>query len=121
MQTDEVVTHRAARLMCPILCRSAAMVRCFRLAVGRLRQRGFIQISTSRVRAIGVAAVLLSALVLVGVAERRDTIAWSQDPRLSTWPAVAARILESPLAGKGFGREIMKKGGGAQQSSIGVR
>jgi len=79
------------------------------IALYLLRQRGFLHISTSRARAIGVAAVLLSALVLVGVAEKRDTIAWSQDPRLSTWPAVAARILEHPLAGKGFGREIMKK------------
>jgi O-antigen ligase len=79
------------------------------LALYLLRARGFVAISAPRLRAIGVAAVVLSALALAGATARRDTIAWSQDPRLTTWPAVAARILEHPLAGKGFGREIMKK------------
>jgi O-antigen ligase len=79
------------------------------LALYLLRARGFVAISAPRLRAIGMAAVVLSALALAGATARRDTIAWSQDPRLTTWPAVAARILEHPLAGKGFGREIMKK------------
>ncbi|MBK5103893.1 MAG: O-antigen ligase family protein [Burkholderiales bacterium] len=74
-----------------------------------LRKRGFIEISTSRMRAIGVLAVVLSALVIVGATARRDTISLSEDPRLSMWPGVAARILENPLTGKGFGRETMKK------------
>ena len=74
-----------------------------------LRARGFIAISASRVRAIGVAAVILSVLAMVGATVKRDTVGVTQDPRLTTWPAVAARIVEHPLAGKGFGREIMKK------------
>ena len=78
------------------------------LALYLLRARGFIAVSAPR-RAIGVAAVILSALAIAGAAAKRDTIAWTQDPRLTTWPAVAARILEHPLAGKGFGRETMKK------------
>lgn len=79
------------------------------LALYLLRARGFITISAPRLRAIGVAAVILSAIAIAGAAVKRDTIAWSQDPRITTWPAVSARILEHPLAGKGFGREIMKK------------
>ncbi|HEY5293674.1 MAG TPA: O-antigen ligase family protein [Burkholderiales bacterium] len=74
-----------------------------------LRARGFLSISASRVWAIGVTAVILSALAIAGATAKRDTIGWTQDPRLTTWPAVAARILEHPLAGKGFGRETMKK------------
>ena len=46
---------------------------------------------------------------MVGATVKRDTVGVTQDPRLTTWPAVAARIVEHPLAGKGFGREIMKK------------
>jgi O-antigen ligase len=79
------------------------------LALYLLRARGFITISAPRLRAIGMAAIVLSALAIAGAAAKRDTIAWMQDPRLTTWPAVAARILEHPLAGKGFGRETMKK------------
>ena len=79
------------------------------LALYLLRARGFVAISAARARAIGVAAVVLCALALAGVAAKRDTLAWTQDPRLETWTAVAARILEHPLAGQGFGREIMKK------------
>ncbi|MBI5912405.1 MAG: O-antigen ligase family protein [Betaproteobacteria bacterium] len=74
-----------------------------------LRARGFIAISASRVRAIGAAAVILSVLVAVAATLKRDTVGWTQDPRLTIWPAVAARILEHPLTGKGFGRETMKK------------
>jgi len=79
------------------------------LALYLLRARGFITIAAPRLRAISVAALILCALALAGATARRDTLAWSQDPRLTTWPAVAARILEHPLAGQGFGREIMKK------------
>jgi O-antigen ligase len=74
-----------------------------------LRARGFIAISPFRVRAIGVAAVALSALVVVGATAKRDAVPWTQDPRVTNWPAVAARIMEHPLVGKGFGREVMKK------------
>jgi O-antigen ligase len=74
-----------------------------------LRKRGFVHISTSRMRAIGVLAVVLSALVIVGATARRDTISLSEDPRLGMWPGVVARIIEHPLTGKGFGRETMKK------------
>jgi O-antigen ligase len=79
------------------------------IALYLLRARGFIAIPPARVRAIGVAAVVLCALAIAGATVKRDTIGWTQDPRLTTWPAVAARILEHPLTGKGFGREIMKK------------
>ncbi len=79
------------------------------LALYLLRARGFIAISASRARAIGAVAVILSALAIVGGTVKRDTTGWTQDPRLAIWPAVAARILEHPLTGKGFGREIMRK------------
>jgi len=79
------------------------------VALYLLRARGFIAISASRMRAIGAAAVILSVLVAVAATLKRDTVGWTQDPRLTTWPAVAARILEHPLTGKGFGRETMKK------------
>jgi O-antigen ligase len=78
------------------------------VALYLLRARGFIRIPVSRVRALGALAVFLSALAIVGATDRRDTISWTQDPRLAIWPAVAARILEQPLSGKGFGRETMK-------------
>jgi O-antigen ligase len=73
-----------------------------------LRARGFVAISARRVRAIGVAAVILSVLAIVGAAATRDAVSWTQDPRVTTWPAVAGRILEHPLTGKGFGRQTMK-------------
>jgi O-antigen ligase len=79
------------------------------LALYLLRARGFVAISAPRLRAIGVAAVILCALALAAASAKRETIAWSKDPRLTTWSTVGARILEHPLAGKGFGREIMKK------------
>ena len=79
------------------------------LALYLLRARGFIALSAARARAIGVTVVILCALALAGVAAKRDTLAWSQDPRFATWTAVAGRILEHPLIGQGFGREIMKK------------
>ena len=79
------------------------------IALYLLRARGFIAIPAARARAIGIAAVVLSALAIVGATAKRDTIGWTQDPRLTTWPAVAERILQQPLSGKGFGREIMKK------------
>lgn len=79
------------------------------IALYLLRARGFIAIPVPRLRAIGVAAVILSALAVVGATAKRNTIPLSQDRRLAIWPAVAARILEHPLVGKGFGREVMKK------------
>jgi len=79
------------------------------LALYLLRARGFIAISAARVRALGVAALVLCVFAMVGAAVKRDTIGWTQDPRIGTWPGVAERILEHPLAGKGFGRETMKK------------
>jgi O-Antigen ligase. len=74
-----------------------------------LRARGFIAISASRVRALGVVAVILSALAIIGATEIRDATPWAQDVRATSWPAVAARIVEHPLLGKGFGRQVMKK------------
>ena len=74
-----------------------------------LRARGFIAISASRVRAIGIAAILLSVLAVTGAEVKRQTIGWEQDPRLGAWTGVAERIIEQPLTGKGFGREVMKK------------
>ncbi|MBE0613562.1 MAG: O-antigen ligase family protein [Burkholderiales bacterium] len=74
-----------------------------------LRARGFIAISASRVRTIGIAAVLLSVLAVTGAEVKRQTIGWEQDPRLETWTGVATRIIDHPLAGNGFGREVMKK------------
>jgi O-antigen ligase len=79
------------------------------LALYLLRARGFIAIPAFRMRAFGVAAVILCALAIAGATAKRDTLEWSQDPRLTTWQAVSARILEHPLVGKGFGRETMKK------------
>lgn len=79
------------------------------VALYLLRARGFIAISASRAGAIGALAVLVSALAIVGGTVKRDTIDWSQDPRLAIWPAVTARILEHPMTGRGFGREVMKK------------
>lgn len=73
-----------------------------------LRARGFILISAPRLRAIGVAAVVLCTMAFLGATATRNTLTISQDPRLAIWPAVAARILEHPLTGKGFGREVMK-------------
>jgi O-antigen ligase len=74
-----------------------------------LRARGFIDISAPRLRIIGAAALVLCTLAILGATATRNTVTMAEDPRLATWPAVAARILEHPLAGKGFGREIMKK------------
>lgn len=79
------------------------------LALYLLRARGFIAIPASQVRAIAALAVVLSVLAVVGATVKRDTIGWSQDPRLAIWPEVTARILDHPLTGKGFGREVMKK------------
>lgn len=79
------------------------------VALYLLRARGYIAISAPRLRALGAAAVVLSVLAAAGATVKRDTGGWTQDPRLATWPAVAARIAEHPLAGKGFGREVMKK------------
>ena len=79
------------------------------LALYLLRARGFIAISAARMRALGAAAVVLCVLAMAGAGVKRDTLAWTQDPRIGTWPGVAERILEHPLVGKGFGRETMKK------------
>ena len=74
-----------------------------------LRARGLIAIPAPRLRALGALVVVLSAVAVTGAAVKRDMVDWTEDPRLSTWPAVAERILEHPLVGKGFGREAMKK------------
>jgi len=73
-----------------------------------LRARGFVAISARRLQAIGAAAVIVSALAMVGATATRATVSWTDDPRVTTWPAVAERILQHPLAGKGFGRQTMK-------------
>lgn len=74
-----------------------------------LRARGFIAISARRLQAIGAAAVILSSLAIVGATATRNAVSWAQDPRITTWSAIGGRILEHPLAGKGFGRQTMKK------------
>jgi len=74
-----------------------------------LRARGFIVIPARRLRAMGVAAVILSSIAIVGATVTRDAIPWAQDPRITTWRAIAGRILENPLVGKGFGLQAMKK------------
>ena len=74
-----------------------------------LRARGFIAISARRLRALGAAAVILASLAIVGATATRNAVSLTQDPRVTSWPAVAARILEHPLFGKGFGRQAMKK------------
>lgn len=73
-----------------------------------LRARGFIALSARRVQAIGAAAVVVSALAIAGATANRDAVSWTQDPRVTNWPAVAARILEHPLTGQGFGRQTMR-------------
>ena len=79
------------------------------VALYLLRARGFIAISAARMRALGLTAVVLCVLAIAGAGVKRDTLAWTQDPRIGTWPGVAERIAEHPLVGKGFGRETMKK------------
>lgn len=79
------------------------------IALYLLRARGFIAISASRARAIGIAAIIVSALAVTGAAVKRQSLGWEQDPRLATWTGVAAQILDQPLTGKGFGIETMKK------------
>ena len=74
-----------------------------------LRARGFIAISARRVRAIGAAAVILFSLALAGATATRDAVSWARDPRVTSLPALAGRIVEHPLLGKGFGRQAMKK------------
>lgn len=74
-----------------------------------LRARGFITISARRVSALGAAAVILSCLAILGATTTRDAVSWDRDPRVTSGQAVAARILQHPLTGKGFGRETMKK------------
>jgi O-antigen ligase len=78
------------------------------VALYLLRARGLIAITSRRVRAIGAAAVLLSLVAMVGATATRDAVSWTQDPRVTTWPAVAGRILDHPLTGKGYGRQTMK-------------
>lgn len=74
-----------------------------------LSTRGFIAIPARRLQAIGAAAVILSTLAIVGATATRNAVSWAQDPRATSWSAIAGRILEYPLAGKGFGRQAMKK------------
>lgn len=74
-----------------------------------LRARGFIAISARRMQAIGAAAVILSSLAIVGATATRDAVSWDQDPRVTSWTAVTARILDHPLTGQGFGRQAMSK------------
>jgi len=73
-----------------------------------LRSRGFIAISRLWLRAAGVAVVTLCSLAIIGTAATRFTVSLEQDPRVTGWPAIAERILEHPLEGKGFGRQTMK-------------
>lgn len=74
-----------------------------------LRARGFIAISARQMRAICAATVILSILATVGATATRNAVSWTQDPRVTSLPAVAGRIIEHPLLGKGFGRQAMKK------------
>jgi len=78
------------------------------VALYLLQARGFVAISARRVRVIAVGAVLLSVLVIVSATMTRGVVT-TKDPRVTAWPAIALRILERPLVGKGFGRETMKK------------
>jgi O-antigen ligase len=73
-----------------------------------LRARGFIAISARGMQAMGAAAVIVCVAAMVGASMTRNTVSWTEDPRTTGWPAVAERILEHPLAGKGFGRQTMK-------------
>ncbi len=74
-----------------------------------LRARGFIAISARRLKIIGAGAVLICAVAIIAATATRDTVSLTRDPRVTSWPAVAARILEHPLLGEGFGRQAMKK------------
>ena len=79
------------------------------IALYLLRARGFIALSPARLRALVAAAVVLSVLAMVGATVKRDTTGLAGDPRPALWSGIAARVLEHPLTGKGFGREVMKK------------
>ena len=74
-----------------------------------LRARGFIAISARRANAIGAAVVIVSSLAIVGATVTRNATPLANDVRVASWSAVAARVLEHPLLGKGFGRQTMKK------------
>ena len=79
------------------------------IALYLLRERGFIAISATRVRAIGITVIVVAVLAAAGAAVKHQSLGWGQDPRLETWSGVAAQIIDHPLTGKGFGREVMKK------------
>ena len=78
------------------------------VALYLLRARGFIAIAPARLRALGAAALVLCALAIAAATLTRGTVGLAHDPRVTGWPAIAARILEHPLVGKGFGRQTMK-------------
>jgi O-antigen ligase len=73
-----------------------------------LRARGFVRLPAVRMRAIAAGVVVLSALVIVSATMTRGVVT-TKDPRVTAWPAIALRIMEHPLTGKGFGRDTMKK------------
>jgi hypothetical protein len=79
------------------------------IALYLLRARGFFALSARQTWAIAAAAVILSSLAIAGATINRKSVPWTQDARVVSLGAVSARILEHPLAGKGFGRETMKK------------
>lgn len=79
------------------------------LALYLLRARGFIALSARQAWGLAAATVILSSLAVVGATINRKSVPWTQDARVVSLRAVGTRILEHPMAGKGFGRETMKK------------
>ena len=78
-----------------------------------LRRATLIRLSRASLIAslAGMVAVgaLLSAVLQKERLELGNAATVSADPRLRQWPAIVERIAQNPLAGSGFGREVMKK------------
>jgi O-antigen ligase len=77
-----------------------------------LRSRGFIALSTARLRIVSVAVLALALLVMIGITAKRydgqGLSFWARDARIAVWQGVVARMQDHPLAGQGFGRQTMK-------------
>ena len=82
------------------------------VALYLLRSRGFIALSTGRLRIVAALVLGLALLAMIGLTGRRydgqGLASWTQDARIAVWRGVLVRIQEHPLAGKGFGLQTMK-------------
>lgn len=84
------------------------------IALILLRYRGLVRISPIAMLGIFVAGALLVLGMMTAVKHERFRAGeragvLTEDPRLAQWPAVAKRIMDTPLSGSGFGRGVMRK------------